>query len=125
MSSKEEKQMNLGLYSRQAVEEIALEFDKYRLMIREQGLPSVTRAQIAYPMFKKGIKWMKIWWEDLWSERGRGLSLFESFGEAKKEVLRDLIRKDMDDYMVKFMSGVFEIVKRHADELVEVILDGS
>jgi hypothetical protein len=111
-----QSQFNLGLYQREAVNQMALEFDKLRLIIRDQGLPRVTRAQIAFPLFKTGVRALKIWTSP------RGLSLFESLTEAKKDVLKDLISHNIDDYLLKLMSGVFEVAKRHADEVAEVML---
>jgi hypothetical protein len=115
----QEKQANYGIMQAQAVDEIALAMDKLRLQAREQGLPRITRAQIAAPLFTTGVRALKLWWGP------RGLSLVESISEAKKEAMKELARKNMDEYLNKFMSGVFEIARRHADEVVEVMLNGS
>jgi hypothetical protein len=114
-----EKQLNVGMMAAQAVDQMSLEFDKLRVALRDQGLPHVTRAQIALPLFKTGVRALKIWTSP------RGLSLLESLTAAKKELLQDLISSNIDDYVLNLMSGVFEVARRHADEVAEVIVNGS
>jgi hypothetical protein len=113
------KQANYGIMQAAAADEIALEMDKLRLQIREEGLPRITRAQLAAPLIKTGVKAFRLWISP------RGLSVFESIAVAKKEVLKELLRENMDEYLRKFVSSVFEIARRHADEVVEVMLNGS
>jgi hypothetical protein len=88
-------------------------------MVRDEGLPPITRAQLALPFFRTAAKMAKIWISP------RGLSLLESLSEARKEVLKDKLKKgDIDSYLLKFMSGVSEVIKRHADEVAEVMING-